>query len=280
MEDSRADYVLTSENGEHASRFAIFDRPVRLVMSWISGVDYSDGRKKNSLVRASERKSLYSARYFRYTVVLFFLYIFLGLGYYTGHVGFTVLDSIYFIIISFYTVGYGDYVPETVNQRVFTTFYACIGFSLLCVIGVTAGDFFHNAVNMNNYARTQRVLEVISQARVEMKIEKAADESDRDTSGSRDSRTSHDSRVSGSFGSAAPARKVPSRRLSMIDKEKQGDIFPSPYSIKDPRVIELMRKVNMDMFDEELDVSRRRHLPQHLRIRILTWPCLFVGYQE
>jgi hypothetical protein len=170
-------------------------------------------------------------------------------------------------IISFYTVGYGDYLPETENQRVFTTFYVCLGFALLCVIGVTAGDVFHNAVRTSNQtARSKRVLDMLGDARTNAPVPSAAaiaafsgaDESkptERDTLESRDSRGSHTSTGRPiSTGHANGVRKVPSRRLSMMNKSNQGDIFPSPYSINDPRMLELMRKVNMDMFDEDLEV--------------------------
>ena len=251
MEDPQADYLLSSEDD---GRGGIFDWPLRFVLSKLSGVEYSHGgKKKSSLVKASERKSLYSARYFRYTVILFLLYILSGIGYYTGHMGYTLLDSVYFIIVSFYTVGFGDYVPETESQRLFTTFFVTVGFALLCVIGVTAGDFFHNAGKLHNSARTKRVLDMITQARFDMTsrdgaLHTAADDvSERGTMESRDSNVSRASR-------ASAGRKVPSRRLSLMNQQHNGDIFPSPYSISDPRVIELMRKVNMDMFDEELEV--------------------------
>lgn len=244
MEDSKANYLLSSENGETDSGGGFFDWPLKFMISKLSGVDYSDKPKKAALVKASERKSLYSARYFRYTVLMFIVYLMIGLGYYSGHAGFTVLDAIYFIIISFYTVGFGDYVALSESQRLFTSFYAIFGFTLLCVIGVTAGDFFHHTMRMQNSVRAKRVLDVISQARFDMKSKDVMQE----TEGGRTSSVAP--------GDQTSPRKVPSRRLSLMQPHGQGDIFPSPYSISDPRVIELMRKVNMDMFDEELEVVR------------------------
>ena len=152
-------------------------------------------------------------------------------------------------------MGYGDFLPETENQRVFTTFYVCVGFALLCVIGVTAGDVFHNAVRSSDQSvHSKRVLDMLKEARlaspnpIAVNSGEGGDEnSERGTTESRDSSHSH-------IPDSGTKRKVPSRRLSMMNKNTQGDIFPSPYSIKDPRMLQLMREINMDMFDEELEV--------------------------
>ncbi len=67
--------------------------------------------------------------------------------------------------------------------------------------------------------------------------------------------------------------KHSSRRLSMLSQKSSGDIFPSPYSIKDPRVLELMQKVNMDQYDEELSDLRRKTYKDIMWIIII----LFLG---
>ena len=37
------------------------------------------------------------------------------------------VDSLYFIVIVFTTVGYGDYVPNTTEGKIFTIFFAYLG---------------------------------------------------------------------------------------------------------------------------------------------------------
>jgi hypothetical protein len=95
MEDSKAEYLLADEDGGRAV-VPWFDVPMQWLMAKLTGQKISDD--PNRLVKTSERRSLYSARYFRYTVVLFLLYVFVGIGYFSGHVGFTPLDSVYFIV--------------------------------------------------------------------------------------------------------------------------------------------------------------------------------------
>lgn len=80
MEGSQADYLLSPDDDDNRM-MRTFDWPVRFVLSKLVGIKYSDGKKVPKLVRATERKSLYSARYLRYTVVMFCLYLFLGIGF-------------------------------------------------------------------------------------------------------------------------------------------------------------------------------------------------------
>lgn len=41
--------------------------------------------------------------------------------------GWEILDSFYFVIITVTTIGYGDFVPQTVVGKVFTMFFAFFG---------------------------------------------------------------------------------------------------------------------------------------------------------
>lgn len=49
----------------------------------------------------------------------------------TPQVNWTVLDAIYFCVITFTTVGYGDLLPHDPATRMFTAFYALVGVALI-----------------------------------------------------------------------------------------------------------------------------------------------------
>jgi len=54
--------------------------------------------------------------------------------------GWTFIDSMYFIVVSFTTVGYGDLYPTTDGQRLFTTVYVIIG--IIVLGGIALGVIF------------------------------------------------------------------------------------------------------------------------------------------
>ena len=55
----------------------------------------------------------------------------LGTLFYWRVEGWSVLDSIYFSVITFTTVGYGDLAPTTAASRVFTILYSFAGIGII-----------------------------------------------------------------------------------------------------------------------------------------------------
>ena len=58
---------------------------------------------------------------------------FLGMGtwFYARVEGWSVLDSLYFYVITLTTVGYGDFSPQTPAGKIFTIIYILVGLGLI-----------------------------------------------------------------------------------------------------------------------------------------------------
>lgn len=65
-----------------------------------------------------------------FVVIAVFLLFLFGIMYYHNVTGWNFLDSFYFCVITFMTVGYGDFTPADDKQRLFTAFYIIIGVSI------------------------------------------------------------------------------------------------------------------------------------------------------
>jgi voltage-gated potassium channel len=57
---------------------------------------------------------------------LLLLVLISGVVFYTQVEGWSVVDALYFAVITMATIGYGDLSPETTTGKVFTMFYALV----------------------------------------------------------------------------------------------------------------------------------------------------------
>lgn len=64
----------------------------------------------------------------------------------------TVIDSIYFAVVTFTTIGYGDVTPDTPTSRIFTCFWSCSGVACL---GVALGILGSNLVDTSQQGAKQ-----------------------------------------------------------------------------------------------------------------------------
>jgi hypothetical protein len=78
----------------------------------------------------------------QFRALTFLVVVLLGSGtlFYWRFEGWSVLDSVYFSVITLTTVGYGDFSPETTAGKVFTIVYVLIGLGILVsFLGAVAG---------------------------------------------------------------------------------------------------------------------------------------------
>ncbi len=61
---------------------------------------------------------------------IFLIVISLGAYAYYKVEGWSLLDSFYFVVITITTIGYGDFVPQTVTGKVFTMFFSFFGIAM------------------------------------------------------------------------------------------------------------------------------------------------------
>ena len=68
-------------------------------------------------------------------VVAVVLIVAIGSVFYTLVEGWSLLDSVYFCVVSLTTVGFGDFAPETTAGKLFTIFYLLSSVGLFAVAG-------------------------------------------------------------------------------------------------------------------------------------------------
>jgi len=68
------------------------------------------------------------------------LYLAAGVIYYVHAEGWTMLEAIYFCVVTATTTGYGDLRPSSTESRVFTLFFIVVGISLIAIaVGIAGG---------------------------------------------------------------------------------------------------------------------------------------------
>ena len=90
-----------------------------------------------------------------YVVGCILLYVTIGVAVYHHWLGWNRLDSLYFVMMTCLTVGYGDYAPVTSSERVFTSFYIIVG---IAVCGSMVGVVFTFLSEHNERMAKQRNL--------------------------------------------------------------------------------------------------------------------------
>jgi voltage-gated potassium channel len=66
-----------------------------------------------------------------------------GVLFYTRVEKWSVLDSLYFCVVTLGTVGYGDIVPTTDAGKIFTIFYIIFGLAVIGGFFASLGQFIH-----------------------------------------------------------------------------------------------------------------------------------------
>jgi len=82
---------------------------------------------------------------FRTLALMVALLLAVGTAFYTNVEGWSVLDSLYFCVITLATVGYGDFSPKTPGGKIFTIFYLLLGIGVIVAFAdrLVKGSYGH-----------------------------------------------------------------------------------------------------------------------------------------
>jgi hypothetical protein len=68
---------------------------------------------------------------FRVLALVTALLLAVGTAFYSNVEGWSILDSLYFCVITLATVGYGDFAPHTALGKIFTILYVLLGIGVI-----------------------------------------------------------------------------------------------------------------------------------------------------
>ncbi|MEA3329192.1 MAG: potassium channel family protein [Nanoarchaeota archaeon] len=83
-----------------------------------------------------------SLKKIRGAMIVFVLIVLIGGGIYSYLEGWSFLDSVYFSTVTVTTLGYGDFVPETILGKIFTIIFSLSGIALGLYILTNLGKYF------------------------------------------------------------------------------------------------------------------------------------------
>jgi voltage-gated potassium channel len=94
-----------------------------------------------TIVRLARALSIaWSDTEFRHILILVIALIFTGVIFYSSVEGWSIIDSLYFSIVTLATVGYGDLSPHTTLGKLFTVVYILIGIGLFVAVAQGIGQ--------------------------------------------------------------------------------------------------------------------------------------------
>lgn len=140
------------------------------VPSFWSWIRSSNNRGKNeedgsggSIGHRSFVDAMHSAKTYRLCVLYVLGYLSLSVGAYSyGFEKWPIIDSLYFAVTCFTSVGYGDICPQTVAAKIFTALFVLYGISILGIalgiVGSNLVEVEQNAVGRAGNRVKQRLL--------------------------------------------------------------------------------------------------------------------------
>jgi len=80
---------------------------------------------------------------FTFAITVFLILLFGGTLIYSSIEGWNYLDSLYFIVITITTIGYGDIVPQTNMGKIFTIFFSFLGIGMAFYFFTLFGKYIY-----------------------------------------------------------------------------------------------------------------------------------------
>jgi hypothetical protein len=74
-------------------------------ISGISEKTSSVAHNAPKLITIHALNAVYAVRYFKYALLVFFAYLLVGICYWCGHLKYHFLDALYYIFVTFFTIG-------------------------------------------------------------------------------------------------------------------------------------------------------------------------------